>query len=169
MAGRDGQNILIEPLAAAAFAPFGEVIAADGEPTKLINRDMCERFSDLARMEFTEGGRAGISIFRAKCYPLPLLVEMVEQHPQGSQAFLPMSQDAFLVVVAADQNGKPGRPRAFMTRPGQGVNYRRGTWHGVLTPLEREGLFAVVDRIGPGDNLIEHWFDIPYRVIAASG
>ena len=165
MASNDHRDILVQPLTAAAFAAFGEVIEADGAPTKLINRGMCERFSDLARLDFADDGRAGISIFRAKPYALPLLVDMVEQHPQGSQAFLPLSQDPFLVIVALDDNGRPGIPQAFMTRPGQGVNYRKGTWHGVLTPLERAALFAVVDRIGPGDNLIEHLFDTPYRVL----
>jgi ureidoglycolate lyase len=134
-------------------------------PTKLINRGMCERFSDLARLDFGPGGRAGISLFRAEAYCLPLLIDMVERHPDGSQAFLPLSRDPFVVIVAPDDVGGPGRPRAFLTAPGQGVNYRRGTWHGVLTPLEGPALFAVVDRVGPGENLAEHWFDAPYRVI----
>ena len=93
---------------------------------------------------------------------------MMERHPRGSQAFLPMSQDPFLVVVAPDNDGRPGRPRAFVTAPGQGVNYRRAIWHGVLTPLHEPGLFAVVDRIGTGDNLEEHWFEHPYRVEAGN-
>ena len=66
--------------------------------------------------------------------------------------------------VAPDENGAPGAPRAFLTRPGQGVNYRRGVWHGVLTPLGRKALFAVVDRIGDGGNLEEHWFEKAYVI-----
>lgn len=163
------RDIALEPLSAAAFAPFGEVIAADGVPAKLINRGMCERFSDLARLDFGPEGRAGISLFRARAYALPLLIDMVEKHPDGSQAFLPLSRDPFVVIVAPDEAGKPSRPRAFMTGAGQGVNYRRGTWHGVLTPLKGPALFAVVDRIGPGDNLAEHWFDTPYRVTGDAG
>ncbi len=91
---------------------------------------------------------------------------MVERHPDGSQAFLPMTQAPFLVIVAPDDGGVPGRPRAFLTAPGQGINLARGTWHGVLTPLSAPGLFAVVDRIGPGENLEEHWFDDPFTVVA---
>ncbi|NRB02117.1 MAG: ureidoglycolate lyase, partial [Rhodobacteraceae bacterium] len=67
--------------------------------------------------------------------------------------------------VAPDAGGVPGTPRAFLTAPGQGVNYHRGTWHGVLTPLHAPGLFAVVDRIGDGANLEEHVFDAPYLVV----
>lgn len=158
--------ILPEPLTAAAFAPFGDVLMATGAPDKLINRGKCGRFHDLARLDFGDG-RAGISIFVAEPCALPLTLEMVERHPQGSQAFLPLSGEPFLVVVAPDAGGAPGLPRAFVTAPGQGVNYCRGTWHGVLTPLTGPQHFAVVDRIGPGENLQEHWFDAPHSI--ASG
>jgi ureidoglycolate lyase len=89
---------------------------------------------------------------------------MVERHPLGSQAFLPMGADPFLVIVAADEDGTPGAPKAFRTAPGQGINFARNTWHGVLTPLSPPGLFAVIDRIGEGANLEEHWFETPYTV-----
>jgi ureidoglycolate lyase len=89
---------------------------------------------------------------------------MMERHPLGSQAFLPLSLDPFLVTVAEDDGGRPARPRAFLTTPGQGINLRRGVWHGVLTPLREPGLFAVIDRIGEGDNLEEHWFQRAFCV-----
>jgi ureidoglycolate lyase len=153
-----------EPMTARAFAPFGDLLAAEGAPDRIINRGLCERFHDRARLDFGHGGRAGLSLFRARPQPLPLHLEMVERHPDGSQAFVPMHEAPFLVVVAADAGGVPGRPRAFMTAPGQGVNLLRGTWHGVLTPLAGSGLFAVLDRIGPGANLEEHWFSEPWTV-----
>ena len=159
------REIAVAPLDAAAFAPFGEVIEAAGEPTKTINRGMCGRYDDLARLDFADGGRPAISVFAGKPYALPLTLDMVERHPLGSQAFLPMSADPFLVIVAPDRGGRPGRPSAFLTRPGQGVNYRRGTWHGVLTPLARPALFAVVDRVGDGANLEEHWFETPFLIV----
>ena len=76
-----------------------------------------------------------------------------------------MSLTSFLVIVAPDAGGVPGPAKAFLTAPGQGINLNRGTWHGVLTPLSEPGLFAVVDRIGPGDNLEEHWLDDPVTVL----
>jgi ureidoglycolate lyase len=66
-----------------------------------------------------------------------------------------MTENPFLVIVAPDENGTPGRPRAFMTAPHQGINFHRGVWHGVLTPLSAPGLFTVVDRIGKTANLEE--------------
>ena len=155
--------VRIEPLTAEAFSPFGDVLEAAGKPDRIINRGACGRWHDLARLDMIDG-RAGISLFRAGLCQLPFQLEMMERHPEGSQAFLPMGLDPFLVVVAHDEDGRPGRPRAFVTRPGQGVNYRRAVWHGVLTPLHEPGLFVVVDRIGDGANLEEHWFDEPFRI-----
>lgn len=163
-----GRTIRVEPLTAAAFAPFGEVLEAAGAPDRLINQGLCGRWHDRARLDIREG-RAGISLFRAEPRALPLRLEMVERHPEGSQAFLPMTADPFLAIVAPDEDGCPGRPRAFLTAPGQGVNYQRGTWHGVLTPLSAPGLFAVVDRIGEGPNLEERWFEEPWIVEGRDG
>ncbi|EYD70480.1 ureidoglycolate lyase [Limimaricola hongkongensis] len=158
------REIRTEPLTRDAFAPFGDVIEAAGAPDKLINQGLCGRHHDLARLDFGDGGRAGISVFDAKPRALPYSLEMVERHPEGSQAFVPMSLASFLVIVAPDAGGAPGQPRAFVTTPGQGINLLRGTWHGVLTPLEAPGLFAVIDRIGETANLEEHWFDAPWTV-----
>jgi ureidoglycolate lyase len=155
--------IEIKPLTPKDFAPFGEVLEAAGDPDKIINQGLCGRFHDRATVDVSDG-RAGISLFKSEARALPYRLEMVERHPEGSQAFLPMSLDPFLVIVAPDAGGKPGMPRAFRTAPGQGINFFRGTWHGVLTPLSEPGLFAVVDRIGEGANLEEHWFDTPYLV-----
>lgn len=157
------RKITIQPLTAEAFTPFGEVLEATGAPDKIINQGLCGRFHDLATLDILDG-RAGISLFQSEARSLPYALDMVERHPLGSQAFLPMSMDPFLVIVAPDEGGTPGLPLAFRTVPGQGINFRRNTWHGVLTPLSQPGLFAVIDRIGDGANLEEHWFDTPWMV-----
>ena len=156
-------RIKAQPLTAAAFAPFGDVMDASGAPDKLINQGKCGRFHDKAQLDFSDGA-AGISIFQGEVETLPLTLEMVERHPDGSQAFVPMSADPFLVVVATDAAGVPTNPQAFITAPGQAINFHRGTWHGVLTPLSKPGLFAVIDRIGAGPNLQEHWLDTSYII-----
>ncbi|WP_158966489.1 ureidoglycolate lyase [Chachezhania sediminis] len=165
----DDRQIRAQPITAEAFAPFGDLIEAAGDPDKIINQGLCGRFHDRATLEFG-AGRAGISLFRAKARALPLVLDMVERHPAGSQAFVPMTPDPFLVIVAPDVDGRPGTPLAFVTRSGLAVNYHAGTWHGVLTPLTAPGLFAVVDRIAtteeaPSVNLEEHWFDTPWTVL----
>ena len=153
------RNITISPLTQAALAPYGDVLNCDGAPDKMINAGLCGRFHDRAMVDVTDG-RAGISLFRSELRALPYQLDLIERHPAGSQAFIPMSMDPFLVIVAdADL-----QPRAFVTAPGEGINFHRGTWHGVLTPLSGPGLFAVIDRIGDGTNLEEHTFDTPYSV-----
>lgn len=155
------------PLTAEAFAPWGDVIEARGTPDRLINQGLCGRFHDLARLDFGDG-RAGISLFDAEARHLPHIVDMVERHPEGSQAFIPVSGVPFLVIVAEDAGGVPVRLRAFVTVPWQSVNLLRGVWHGVLAPLERAGQFVVLDRIGDGPNLQEHWFETPYVIDSVS-
>ncbi len=156
-------SIRIQPLTAERFAPFGDVLDCAGEPDKMINQGLCGRYHDRATLDFGNG-RAGISMFRAETRALPYILDMVERHPDGSQAFIPLGAEPFLVIVAPDQDGTPGTPLAFRTAAGQGINLHRNTWHGVLTPLAGNGIFAVIDRIGTGDNLQEHWFDTPYTV-----
>lgn len=159
------RTIQAQPLDTEAFKPFGDVLDCAGPPDKMINEGLCGRYHDRARLEFY-AGRAGISLFKAELRSLPYSFDLVERHPDGSQAFLPMSMDPFLVIVAPDEDGSPGTPLAFLTEPGQGINFHRGTWHGVLTPLEGPGLFAVVDRIGEGPNLEEHRFEVPWKAVA---
>jgi ureidoglycolate lyase len=148
-----------EPLTPQAFAPFGQILAATGA-FRLINAGMCRRHHDLAALDFADG-RAGLSVFQAEPRALPYAFDLIERHPMGSQAFLPMTAHPFLVIVAPDPQAPP---HAFVTDGAQGINLNRGTWHGVLTPLHAPGLFAVVDRIGEGPNLEEHRFTEPWTV-----
>ncbi len=162
------ETLVIEPLTAAAFAPFGDLVEVAGPPTQIINAGMCGRHDDLARLSFdgSEGGRPGISLFDAAPRGLPYLLDLVERHPLGSQAFLPLDGVPFLVTVAEDAGGHPVRFRAFVTTPGQGVNLLRNVWHGVLTPLGARGRYAVVDRVGAGGNLEEYPLSPPLQVVA---
>ena len=158
-------TIIAAPLTREAFAPFGQVLTTEGARHFSINTGMTERFDDLATVEIGgANGRPLISIFRGKPYELPLRLTLVERHPLGSQAFMPLHPRPFLVIVAPDENGVPGTPLAFLTEPGVGINIGRNIWHGVLTTLEQEGDFLVVDRGGDGGNLQEHVFEVPFTV-----
>jgi len=156
-------QIKAEVLTAPRFAPFGDVLDFAGKPDKIINQGMCGRFHDRAKVTHIDG-QSGISLFDSVPRQLPYRLEMMERHPLGSQAFLPMTEAPFLVTVAEDQNGRPGHPIAFLTEPYMGVNYHANIWHGVLTPLSKPGRFSVVDRIGSGTNLEEYWFEETYII-----
>ncbi|WP_411957417.1 ureidoglycolate lyase [Paracoccus homiensis] len=151
-------TITARPISAAAFAPFGELLTPKDSPDKMINQGRCERHHALAQVQRGEG-EAIISIFRSQPVSLPYDCTLLERHPLGSQAFMPLGPDAWLSIVAPDQDGRPGAPLAFIVPSGMGVNLRAGVWHGVLTPLDRPADFLVIDREGSGVNLEE--VDIP--------
>ena len=159
-------RIIAVPLTRAAFEPYGEVIETDGAESFEINAGNCIRYHDLANVEAEgPGARVLISIFRGQPYEFPLQLAMVERHPFGSQAFMPLEGRPFLVAVCHDTVDGPGRPEVFVTAPGQGVNYARNVWHAVLTPIGKSQDFLVVDRGGDGSNLEEHNFEQPYEVL----
>ena len=110
-------EIRVAPLTRSEFAPFGDVLDADGDADKIINQGYCGRFHDRAAIDFGPEGRAGISIFKAVLRKLPYELTLLERHPDGSQAFLPLDREPFLVTVAPDVDGRPGQPRAFLTAP----------------------------------------------------
>ncbi len=160
------KTLKLNPLTAEAFAPFGDVLEATGD-FRPINEGLCKRHHDRARLdmapEVDSANRAGISIFNATPRTLPYRFDLVERHPEGSQAFIPMTQNPFLVIVAADTSSTP---LAFATNGAQGINLHRGIWHGVLAPLAAPGLFAVVDRIGASANLEEFRYAEPWLIEA---
>ena len=150
------------PISQDAIAGLAELVEATGAPDKFINQGLCGRFHDRATLDIE--GDAGISVFQSQSFAMPYRMEMMERHPYGSQAFLPMQEGEYLVVLADDDDGKPGNPRAFIAGSGQGVNIGRNVWHGVLCPLSDPGLFMVVDRVTDSPNLEEHFFDDPYLI-----
>lgn len=159
------RSLLARALTREAFAPFGEVIDTDWTDRFEINAGMAERYHAIATAEATgPDARTVISIFRGKPYDVPLKLAMVERHPFGSQAFMPLGTGRFLVAVCPDTPEGPGIPQAFIASPGQGVNYRRNVWHAVLTPLETEQDFLVVDRVGAGNNLEEFFFPHTWEI-----
>lgn len=146
-----------QPLTRDAFAPFGEVIAAsDAAQHFTINGGNTERYHDLAAIEPGADGKVIVSIFRGQPRQLPFTVEMMERHPKGSQAFVPMSGRPYLVVVApAGEAPSAKNLSVFLARGDQGINYATGVWHHPLLALDGICDFLVVDRSGPGHNCDE--------------
>lgn len=146
--------IRAQPLTAAAFAPFGDVIEAGDAPV-MINNGTTERHHDLAQVDLLgEGAHTLINIFRGQPFVPPVEISMMERHPLGSQAFMPLSDRPYLVVVALDEGGVPAAPTAFLAEK-KGVNYHANVWHHPLISLEAVSDFLVVDRGGEGVNLEE--------------
>jgi ureidoglycolate lyase len=151
-------KLTAQPLTAQAFAPFGDVIDSRSATNSFpINGGRTQRHHNLADIEVLgEGGRPIISIFVSQPVQVPLEVDCLERHPLGSQAFIPMHGERFLIVVAPPGDGiDPETICAFVTDGHQGINYRAGIWHAVHSVLGCGGEFIVVDRGGPGHNCDE--------------
>lgn len=149
-------NLRPQPLDRDAFAPFGEVIDNSGHHFS-INAGGIERFDSLALAETDTQGRVAISL--AQCnrpVSLPLPVTVMERHPLGSQAFVPLGPWRMVIVVAPAGDPPSAKDlRAFRTEAGQGVNYRRGTWHMPMLGLAADQRWLIIDRAGDGDNCEE--------------
>jgi ureidoglycolate lyase len=143
-----------EPLTKQSFLPFGDVIEVDESNQHFtINDGFTERYHDLANIDVeTNNGRTLVNIFRATPLPQPITINMMERHPLSSQAFMPLSQQPYLVVVAPAGDFNIDKLQVFLARSDQGVNYHKGTWHHYCLALNEVSDFLVVDRGGVGDN-----------------
>ena len=139
-----------QPLTREAFAPYGDVIDAASHRDRFeINDGYTTRVHDLFRPEVLgEGARVLVNFFLGR--PRPLEAAMLERHPLGSQAFIPIDPHDWWVVVASGPDA--AAVRVFRARGTQGVNYRAGTWHHPLL-VDRPQRFLVIDRGGEGSNL----------------
>ena len=159
-----------EPLTATAFAPYGDIVeSADAQPDAM-NAERFQRFDDLCKVE-AKDGRIAVSIARCKiATALPHQINMVERHPHGSQAFVPLTPCTMLVVVApAGERVAAAQLRAFASNGRQGINYHRGTWHMLLIAFSAGQEFLIIDRVGDSPNCDIQELDEPVILQAAPG
>lgn len=163
------RKLIIEPLSKEAFAPFGDVIETEDSEFFMINNGSTRRYHQLATVETAQPeDQAIISIFSAQALEMPLTVRMLERHPLGSQAFIPLLGQPFLIVVAPLGDAPESElVRAFRSNGRQGVNYHRGVWHHPVLTIEKRDDFLVVDRSGSGNNCDEHFFDEHEQLLLA--
>ena len=138
---------------------FGDLISIKKVKPININNGYAKRFNDLCRINTSlKKGVTITSIFSAKKRKFPMKIDMMEKHPLGSQAFIPMDETKFLVFVAP-KGKKPNikKIESFIVPKQTGVNYKPGTWHFPLISTKNMN-FLVIDRKGKGKNLIIHKF-----------
>ena len=149
------------PLTRERFRPFGDVIEASGTKRGTMNTARFARFDDLCDVDVGADARVRVSVARCRSATKPpYRIDMMERHPLGSQAFVPLAPARFVVVVAPPaESVEPSDLQAFVTNGRQGVNYLRGTWHMPLIAFEAGQEFLVVDRAGDKPNCDEHVLD----------
>ena len=144
-----------KPISKENFSKFGDVISTKDINSIDVNNGYAKRYDNIANLNTSkDNGKTTISIFSALKRQFPMKIDMMEKHPLGSQAFIPMKETTFLVLVAP-QSDKPNlnKIESFVIPPGIGINYKPGAWHFPLISTEDMN-FLVVDRKGVGDNLV---------------
>ena len=143
-----------KPLTSEAFSRFGDVIEANNDAKNFpINDGFTKRYHDLAKVDVNDNnGHTIVNIFRSTPLVQPIAIKMMERHPHGSQAFIPMGTNSYLIVVAPAGEFDVDNLEVFIANSSQGVNYHKGTWHHFCLALGSESDFLVIDRGGEGDN-----------------
>ena len=142
------------------FSAYGDLISADDINPMDINAGYAKRFDNLANVDTSsEGGKTIVSIFSALKRTFPMKIDMMEKHPLGSQAFIPMKETIFLSFVAPPGKfPEINKVQSFIVPPKRGINYKPGIWHFPLISTEDTN-FLVIDRKGNGENLTTHKFE----------
>ena len=142
------------------FNPYGDLISSDDIDCIDINAGYAKRFDNLANIDtLNGGGKTVVSIFSASKRTFPMKIDMMEKHPLGSQAFIPMKETTFLSFVAPPgEFPEISKIQSFIVPPKTGINYKPGIWHFPLISTEDTN-FLVIDRKGDGNNLIIHKFE----------
>lgn len=156
-------SLVTQPLTRECFAEFGDVIEIDNAQHFSINDGGVERYHDLANIDVDSdnGGRAIVSFFKTnEAKTFPYRFNLIERHPKGSQAFIPLFDAPVLLVVAAKGDSITSKDlHAFVTNGRQGFNFHPGVWHMPLICEQQDRLFVVIDRAGPGNNCDEFTFE----------
>ena len=142
------------------FSSYGVLISAENVKPLNINAGFAKRFDNLADLNTSKNeGKTIVSIFSATKRTFPMKIDMMEKHPLGSQAFIPMKETTFLCFVApAGEFPEINKIESFIVPPKTGINYKPGIWHFPLISTEDTN-FVVIDRKGDGENLIIHNFE----------
>ena len=153
-------SLQAELLTAEAFTPYGDVVESSEQQVAAMNAESFQRFDDLCSVEASDG-HVAISIARCRTITtLPHSFDMIERHPHGSQAFVPLTPCRMMVVVApAGEPAAAADLRAFISNGRQGINYHRGTWHMPLIAFDAGQEFLIIDRVGDSPNCDLHYLD----------
>jgi len=155
-------EVIIQPIKITKenFSEFGDVISSENIKPIDINSGYAKRFDNLASINTLKNdGKTIVSIFSALKRSFPMKIDMMEKHPLGSQAFMPIKETTFLAFVAPEGDFPTiNKIKSFIVPPRVGINYKLGVWHFPLISTEDTN-FIVIDRKGSGENLVIHKFE----------
>ena len=158
------RTLIVQPLTAKAFEPYGDVLGGAVTSGVFINAGTSERVPLGAPDLTQDNGQASLNLYRARANTLPFTALELERHCFGSQTFIPLQGVSFVVIVALGDpslssvgpSGEaiPGAApqentiAAFWVDGSCGVTFKPGTWHHPLL-AQQDGNFIVLERKGP--------------------
>ena len=106
------------------FSLYGDLISSNDIDYIDINAGYAKRFDNLANIDtLNDGGKTIVSIFSASKRTFPMTIDMMEKHPLGSQAFIPMKETTFLSFVAPPgESPEISKIQSFIVPPKTGIN-----------------------------------------------
>jgi len=147
---------LAEPIAKAAFSPFGELVAPGREPGRMVLSDLVTWNDPDARLVAEFSVREGT--------PPPVVVQKMERHRHSAQLFFPVDARRYLVAVAPDDgSGAPALEhlRAFVVPGKLGIVYAIDVWHFPMCALGTPGSFVMLmAKSSTGRD--EEWANLPH-------
>lgn len=125
------QPVLIEPVSANAFAPYGQLLGDDmhlSEPAAFFSNP----HTDFWRSHLFQPGEGGdTEVLWVNYRNRDLAVSQLEVHHLTQQAVVPLTGAVVHVVARSDAQGLPDAAtlKAFLIPQGVGICMQPGCWH----------------------------------------
>ena len=147
-------NLQIKKISKENFSQYGQLISTEDIDSQNINEETTKSFYDLVNIEvYGDDKLCRVNIFKSQKRTFPLVINMLENHPLSSQAFIPLQQTDFIVVVAPiSHNPDINLIEAFHVSPEEGINFKPKVWHFPLIATE-DSSFLTIDKKDSENNL----------------
>lgn len=150
-------TLIPQPLSAAAFAPYGEVVDLLSDA----RREYVTRAFEHDAVAGAPSMWIGYPPAVANAPNGTLRLKKLERHPHATQTFVPIEAGRYLVVVcAAAADGSPDLAtlRALIGDEKHAITYGQNVWHHGLTVLDARTRFVTLMasyRTGDDDVFLE--------------
>ena len=147
-------HLQIKKISKDNFSKYGQLISTKDIKSQNINEETTKSFYDLVNIEiYGADKKCRVNIFKSIKRNFPLEINMLENHPLSSQAFIPLQKTNFIVVVAPISNEpKINLIETFLVSPEEGINFKPKVWHFPLIATENSN-FLTIDKKNSENNL----------------
>jgi len=147
-------NLQIKKISKDNFSKYGQLVSTKDIESQNINEETTKSFYDLVNIEiYGDDKKCRVNIFKSIKRNFPLEVNMLENHPLSSQAFIPLQKTNFIVVVAPISSEPDiNLIETFLISPEEGINFKPKVWHFPLIATENSN-FLTIDKKDSANNI----------------